>query len=103
MGDYTLSVLFGSTMPDEPETTILHRQLDPDGEAPEEQLLEALADIEETDVTDLPPLWNCVDGMLEHLFSTPPDPEAQMTVEFSYVTYRITIEQDGSIAFVKTE
>lgn len=89
-------------MTEEPETTILHRQLDPDGESPETQILEALAEIEQTDVTDLPPLWYCVDGMLEHLFSTPPGPEAQMTVEFSYSTYRITIEQDGYISFVKT-
>lgn len=102
-GDYTYPVHYEGKMTEEPETTILHRQLDPDGDAPEMQILDALADIEGTDVTELPPLWNCVDGMVEHLFSTPPDPEAQMTVEFSYSTYRITIEQDGSIAFVKTE
>lgn len=90
-------------MDEEPETTVVHRQLEPDGEPPEPQLLEAIADIEETDVTELPPLWNCVDGMLEELFSTPPDPEAQMKVEFSYMTYRITIEQDGAASFVKTE
>jgi len=47
-------------------------------------------------------MYDCIDGMLDELFSNPPAPESQMEVEFSYETYRITVEQNGAAKFVKT-
>lgn len=89
---------------DGPETTVDHRQLDADGEEPTAQVVAGVSELEGTAGTagtDLPPLLTCGDGMLDHRFSTPPDPSAQLLVEFSYAGYRITVEQDGTARFVK--
>lgn len=59
--------------------------------------------LERVDSTELPTIYDCVDGMLDELFSNPPAPEAQMEVTFSYHRYRITVEQNGNAKFVKTE
>lgn len=83
------------------EADIVHRTLETNGSAPAIQIAEAVADLEETEPTELPTLYDCIDGMLSDLFSDPPAPEAQMTVEFSYAGYRITVEQDGTVKFVK--
>lgn len=90
-------------MTETPSEEIVTRELDTATEAPAAEVAESVAEIEAADPTDLPPMYDCVDGMLDDLFSDPPDPEAQLRVEFSYGTYRITIEQDGTARFVKTE
>ncbi|ADB63718.1 hypothetical protein Htur_4989 (plasmid) [Haloterrigena turkmenica DSM 5511] len=59
-------------------------------------------DFEGVDSAELPPIYDCVDGMLNELFSNPPAPEAQMEVTFSYHQYRVTVEQNGNAKFVKT-
>lgn len=89
-------------MENDPEREIIHRELDTAVENPAIQIVEAIADIEGADVTELTEIWGCVDGVLDQLFSDPPAPEAQMKIEFSYEGYRITIEQNGNVAFVKT-
>lgn len=86
---------------DGPETTVVHRQLDTDGEEQTAQVVAAVSELEGTAGTDLPPLWTCVDGMLDHRYSTPPDPSAQLLVELRDAGYRITVEQDGTARFVK--
>lgn len=90
-------------MTDHPAAEIVHRELDIASNSPAVEVAQAVADIEEKDSTELTTLYDCVDGMLDELFSTPPSPEAQMQVEFSYEGYRITIDQDGVAEFVKTE
>ncbi|PCR88942.1 HalOD1 output domain-containing protein [Natrinema ejinorense] len=89
-------------MTDRTESEIVHRELDPDGDSPSVQIVEAIMDLEGVDSTELPTIYDCVDGMLSELFSNPPAPEAQMEVTFSYYRYRVTIEQNGSAKFVKT-
>lgn len=86
-----------------PEDDIVHRQLDTSHEEPAVAVAEAVADIDGVESSDLPTMYECVDGVLDHLFSTPPDPEAQMDVTFSFHSYRITVEQTGDAKFVKTE
>lgn len=86
-----------------PKNDIIHRELDTDRENPAVQIAETIAEIEEKEATNLANTYKCVDGVLTEIFSTPPSPEAQMQVEFSYEGYRITIEQNGSTKFVKTE
>ncbi|MFC7213714.1 HalOD1 output domain-containing protein [Saliphagus sp. GCM10025334] len=88
-------------MTDQPEKGIIHRELETDAENPAIQVAEAVADIEGKDAIDLPNVYDCVDGVLNHIFSNPPAPDAQMQVEFSYESYRITIEQNGNTKFVK--
>jgi|GEM_PF-455526 hypothetical protein len=91
------------TMSENLDEEIIRRTLDPERENPAPQIAEIIADIEDIDITKLPTMYHCVDWMLDNLFSQPPDPEAQMKIEFSYETYRITIDQDGTAEFVKTE
>lgn len=89
-------------MGDQPEREIIHRELDTGGESPATQVPRIIAGIEGREPTDLATMYDCVDDILDDLFSDPPAPEAQMRVEFSYEGYRITIEQNGTTAFVKT-
>lgn len=89
-------------MTEKTEREIVHRDLDPDAGDPAVQIIEAIMDVEGVNYTELPPIYDCVDGMLDELFSTPPAPEAQMEVEFSFHGYRITVEQNGNAKFVKT-
>jgi len=89
-------------MTDRTESEIVHRELDPDGDSPSVQIIDTIMDFEGIDSTELPTMYNCVDGMLKELFSTPPAPEAQMEVKFNYHRYRITVEQNGNAKFVKT-
>lgn len=90
-------------MEQDPDTAIIRRELDTGADNPAVEVAQAVADIEETEATELADMYSCVDGMLDELFSTPPAEEAQMEVEFSYHDYRIRIEQDGSAEFIKTE
>lgn len=90
-------------MTNSPESEIIHREIDTDTEEPGVQVAEAVADIEGKESTDLTTTYECVDGVLDNIFSNPPSPDAQMQVTFSYENYRVTIEQNGGAKFVKTE
>jgi uncharacterized protein YecA (UPF0149 family) len=76
---------------------IYHRQIDTTVENANYGLLSELADIESCDETELPPMYDRIDHLLDELFSTPPAPEAQVELTFSYHGYRITIDQGGSL------
>ena len=89
-------------MEKDPDTRIIRRELDTDADNPAVEVAEAVADIEDTEATELANMYDCVDGMLDELFSAPPADEAQMAICFSYSGYRITVEQDGLAEFVKT-
>lgn len=90
-------------MEQNPDGRIVRRELDTDAENPAVEVAQAVADIEDTDATSLANMYDCVDGILDELFSTPPADEAQMVVEFSYSDYRITVEQNGVAEFVKPD
>lgn len=90
-------------MSEDPEETIVRRDLDTDVDNPAVQIAECVSEMEDKDTTELATMYECVDGILDNLFSQPPDPEAQMQIEFSYESYRITIDQDGTTEFVKTD
>ncbi|QLD90660.1 hypothetical protein HWV07_17075 [Natronomonas salina] len=88
---------------DEPQQEdIFYRDFDTDGLRPGVAVVEAIGRIDERDPAEMTPLWGCIDGMLEHLFSDPPAAEADMEVEFSYESFRITVSQDGTGKFVRT-
>lgn len=80
-----------------------HRELDTEAESPAIAVAMAVVDIEDTEATDLPSMYDCVDGIFDELFSTPPAAEAVMEISFNDANYRITVEQDGTAEFVKTE
>lgn len=90
-------------MTSHPDSEIVRQKLDTDVDDPAVQIAESVADLENKDSTELQTMYGCIDGVLDNLFSQPPAPEAQMQIEFSYETYRITINQDGVAEFVKTE
>lgn len=81
---------------------IVHRELDTDRENPAIEIAEIVADLEAEDVNELATVWDCIDDVLDNIFSNPPSPEAQVEVTFSYEGYRITVEQNGSAKFVET-
>jgi hypothetical protein len=89
-------------MSDRAEREIIHRDLDTDAEEPAVEVAEVIADLEGKDVTAISNMWECTDHVLDYLFTNPPSPEAQMQIEFTYEEYRITVEQNGSARFIKT-
>lgn len=64
-------------------------------------LLHAVADLEGCDVESLPPLYDRVDHLVEHLFEQPPSPKAQAEIQFTYYDYRITLDQLGNVSLRK--
>ena len=90
-------------MSSDPDRRIIRRELDTETENPAVEVATAVADIEGTEATQLANMYDCVDGILNELFSTPPSSDAQMEIEFTYSEYRITVGQDGVAEFVKTK
>ncbi|WP_459190719.1 HalOD1 output domain-containing protein [Halosimplex sp. J119] len=85
------------------QTSIVHREFDTEQDDPASAIAEAVAEMEGCESTDLATMYERVDHVIDHLFSTPPAPEAQIQVEFSYEGYRITVDQDGDARFVRVE
>ena len=84
------------------DSAVVTRQFDTESADPNVEVVSVIADLEERRVEDLPPLYNCIDHVLEHLFENPPSESASMVVSFSYQNYRITIEQDGTARFERS-
>lgn len=90
-----------TTMAGEDADEIVHVELDTDEGNPAIQIVESVSDVEETAPAELPTMYDCVDGILDKLFSHPPDPRAQMEIEFNYGSYRVTIDQGGNLKLVE--
>jgi len=83
---------------------IVHRTMETETSVdPGIQIVEFVSHLEETEQDELPSLWSQIDHLIENLFSTPPAPEAQAEITFSYEGYRITVEQNGSTRLVPLE
>lgn len=76
-------------------------QFDPKRDDPTVVIVEKIAELEEITVEALPTLYETTNDLLDHLWTTPPAPTAQITIEFTYAGYRITLHQDGSGKFMK--
>ena len=83
---------------DDDETTgvLTRRELDTTQDAPATQIVEVVADLEDCSVLDLSPIYDCLDGMIADLFSSPPPADAEAELEFTYQGYRIHVSQDGT-------
>lgn len=88
-------------MTGDPEKEIIHRELETETESPVAEVVETVAEIEGKQPNELPSAYNCIDDMLEEMYSTPPSSEAQVEVTFTYTNYRITVEQNGNATLVK--
>jgi hypothetical protein len=80
---------------------IVHRTLETDQQEPAAQIATHVADLSGRAPENLTTAYEQIDHVLEHIFSNPPQPEAQVQITFSYEGYRITVEQDGSAQFVE--
>lgn len=83
------------------DADVAYRTFDVDEVDPNVSVARTVAELEDVDTNDLPPLYDCIDHVLEHIFSDPPAPDAEAEITFSYQGYRITVEQDGSAVFRK--
>jgi hypothetical protein len=82
-------------MGDDHGTGPVHREMDADGEEPTLQLVEIVADVEGKDPQELPPTYDHIDHVIDHIFTNPPVPEANVEISFDYEGYRITVDQKG--------
>jgi len=87
--------------PDTHEDDIVNRNLDHGRDNPGVQIAEIVAELEDEDPADLTTMYGCIDGVIDHILSNPPSPEAQAIVEFTYEGYRVTIRQGGTVRLVK--
>ena len=90
---------------DEPDDgkRIIYREIPPDSDTAEYDLLELLAELEGVEMDELPSLYTEIDHFVETLFEDPPSSGAQMEIRFSYAGYRITVTQDGGIKLVSVK
>lgn len=83
------------------QDTIVRRFFDPKQSDPTVEIPRIVAELENTDVKQLTPIYRVIDHLLDHLFETPPPEYAQAQFEFTYEGYRITVAQDGQATFLK--
>ena len=83
------------------EGGLVHRELDTDRNEPSSEVAEIIADLEDSEVNDLPPIYDTVDHLLVHLFENPPTPDSQVEVQFHYEGYQVTVHHQGSATFLK--
>jgi len=88
-------------MSDHLEDEIVHRELDRTEPETAAQIAEIVAELDGERYDELTTMYEHVDHILDHMFSTPPSPKAQVEITFSYSGYRITVEQNGRARFVR--
>lgn len=86
---------------DDSEMQATHWEFDVNQKDPEVDVVEIVAELEGVDTTQLSTLFRTIDNLIKQLYSQPPSPQAQMTLEFSYEGYRIRLNQDGHATFMK--
>lgn len=87
----------------DPDVGIVRRQISTDPTEAEFDLLAVIAELEGTTEDELPSLYHELDHVVEALFETPPSPESQLQITFSYAGYRITMDQRGTVELVKVK
>lgn len=90
-------------MREDPERDVVRRQLEKDGENPAVQVSEIVAALKGAHVREMGTIYDCVDDVLDRVFSNPPSPGAEVEVNFTYEGYRVTVEQNGTATFVRID
>lgn len=85
------------------EMAASHFEFDVDQENPEVNVAEVISGLEDKEMTDLATLYDTVDHLIEHMYDSPPSPEAQVRMEFTYEGYRVVLNQDGFATFMKVD
>ena len=78
---------------------VAHVRFDTEESDPGLAVAEATAALKDVDTTELAAIYDCIDHVVDQLFSDPPDDDANVTVSFDYEGYRVTVQQDGSATF----
>jgi len=81
-------------------SSIIKKQIQPAADTAEFDFLEIIAEMEEKEMDELPPLYTELDDFITRLFQNPPSPESQVALSFSYAGYRVTITQQGKIELI---
>lgn len=83
------------------EMAAVHWEFDTDQEEPSIDVAEVIAELDGKGDTELTPIYETINQMIDTLFSDPPSAEAQTVLQFTYEGYRITLNQDGYATFMK--
>ena len=78
---------------------VYHATFDTNQRQPNVDVTETVAELKDTDSDQLSPLYDCIDHVIDNIFSEPPDSDANVEVSFTYEGFRITIGQDGNATF----
>ncbi|SDK68006.1 HalOD1 output domain-containing protein [Natronorubrum texcoconense] len=73
------------------------REFDPETTTPTRAVVEVIADLEDVDTLELPPLYSTMNDLLDGVASNPPAPQADVEITFTYQGYRITVYQSGLV------
>lgn len=84
---------------DDADSDVVERTFDPAQADPTMDVTETVAELSGRDSDELTPLYGCIDDVAEHVYTNPPDPEAEIAVSFNYEGFRITLYQDGRATF----
>lgn len=85
----------------ENEADVHHRDIFKNaGENPSTELVTIVAELKGVEQDELEPLYSWADGLISDLYSSPPGPESQVIVEFTYEGFRITLYQDGKVVLM---
>ena len=73
------------------------REFDPETTTPTRAVVEVIADLEDVDTLELPPLYSTMNDLLDGFASNPPASQADVEITFTYQGYRITVYQSGLV------
>jgi ATP-dependent DNA ligase len=91
----------GSTYGNEAEMAATHWEINTSDQEPGVDIAAIIAELDDRDLEDMPPVYDTLDHMIDTLFSDPPAPDAQAVLEFTYDGYRVNLNQDGHATFMK--
>lgn len=81
----------------DPDDCAVKREFDPETTTPTRAVVEAIADLEDADTLELPPLYATMNDILDRFASNPPASRADVEITFTYEEYRITVHQTGVV------
>ncbi|ELZ04334.1 hypothetical protein C480_12506 [Natrialba aegyptia DSM 13077] len=100
MARVPMTEIIGS--PGNSDEILTRRTLDTEQDAPATQIVETIAELENTGPTELSPIYNCIDDLIANLFSSPPPGEADANITFTYRGYRIHVQQNGRMTILQS-
>jgi hypothetical protein len=85
------------------DTGTVRVEFDTDQSVPSLSVVAAVAEITDEDEAELSPVYDCIDHLVDHVFSNPPDTEADVVVSFTYEGYRVTSSRTATPGSSRSE